>query len=127
MGQARGSAIVATMLLLCIMQPSCEISDATNYTVGDDDGWNFKVHDWPTGKKFHAHDTLVFKYNNGHHNVALVDKNDYTTCTTGEGDQVFSSGNDEIKLQHGQNYICGFPGHRAARMKMAVTTTQGRS
>lgn len=58
MGQARGSAIVATMLLLYIMLPSCEISDATNYTVGDDDGWNFKVHDWPTGKKFHTHDTL---------------------------------------------------------------------
>ncbi|CAB4267543.1 unnamed protein product [Prunus armeniaca] len=59
MGQARGSAIVATMLLLCIMLPCCEISDATNYTVGDDDGWNFKVHDWPTGKKlFHSHVTL---------------------------------------------------------------------
>ncbi|KAH0988852.1 hypothetical protein GBA52_000335 [Prunus armeniaca] len=101
MGQARGSAIVATMLLLCIMLPCCEISDATNYTVGDDD---------------------VFKYNNGHHNVAVVDENGYTTCTI--GDQVFSSGNDEIKLQHGQNYfICGFPGHCAAGMKMAVTAT----
>ncbi|VVA21238.1 PREDICTED: basic blue [Prunus dulcis] len=59
MGQARGSAIVATTLLLSC----CEISDATNYTIGGDDGWNFKVHDWPTGKKFHTHDTLVFKYN----------------------------------------------------------------
>ncbi|XP_008218970.2 PREDICTED: basic blue protein-like [Prunus mume] len=119
----RGSAIVATMLLLCIMLPCCEISYATNYTVGDDDGWNFKVHDWPTGKKlFHSHDTLVFKYNNGQHNVAVVDENGYTTCTI--SDQVFSSGNDEIKLQHGQNYfICGFPGHCAAGMKMAVTAT----
>lgn len=54
MSQARGSAIVATTLLLSC----CEISDATNYTVGGDDGWNFKVHDWPTGKKFHTHDTL---------------------------------------------------------------------
>jgi hypothetical protein len=57
MAQARGSAIVATLLLLCVLLV-CKNVDATNYTVGDAGGWRFNVKDWPNGKSFKAGDVL---------------------------------------------------------------------
>ncbi|XP_048438953.1 basic blue protein-like [Pyrus x bretschneideri] len=119
--QVRGSAIVTAVMAmgLCMVLHG-ETAHGETFTVGEGDGWNLKVHDWPNGKNFTANDTLVFKYNNAFHNVAVVDEIGFRTCTV--GDKLFSSGNDEIKIQQGQNYfICGFPGHCAAGMKIAVT------
>ncbi|KAM1316634.1 hypothetical protein ACFX13_020390 [Malus domestica] len=117
--QLRGSAIVTAVIAIGLVLHG-EIAHAKTFTVGEGDGWNFKVHDWPNGKNFTANDTLVFKYNNAFHNVAVVDENGYRTCTV--GGKLLSTGNDVIKIQQGQNYfICGFPGHCAAGMKIAVT------
>lgn len=63
----------------------------------------------------------VFKYNNGSHSVVVVDENGFTTCT--KSGQIFTSGNDEIKLKKGMNYfICGVGMHCAEHgMKMAIS------
>ena len=61
MAQARGSAIVANLLLLCVLLV-CMNGDATNFTVGDAKGWGLNVKDWPNGKSFKAGDVLC-KYN----------------------------------------------------------------
>lgn len=57
--QVRGSAIVTAVIVigLCMVLHG-EIAHAKTFTVGNGDGWNLKVHDWPNGKNFTANDTL---------------------------------------------------------------------
>lgn len=66
----------------------------------------------------------VFNYNRAIHNVVVVPRSAYLSCTTPRGAKVYQTGNDKIKLVRGQNYfICNFPGHCEAGMKIAVTAT----
>ncbi|KAL4632568.1 hypothetical protein ACB092_04G060700 [Castanea dentata] len=117
--QGRGSAIFVSVLLLGMLLHCGNILAAT-YTVGDAGGWTFNVVGWPNGKTFRAGDVLVFNYNPAFHNVVGVGKNGYDTCTASSG-QTFQSGSDQIKLVQGGNYfICGFPGHCAKNMKIAI-------
>jgi hypothetical protein len=57
MAQARDSAIVATLVLLCV-QLVCTIVNAETYMVGGDKGWTSDVFTWPNGKSFKAGDVL---------------------------------------------------------------------
>lgn len=66
---------------------------------------------------------IVFNYNSKIHNVVAVDKAGYTSCKTpaSAGYETFKSGNDEIKLESGENYfICNFPGHCQTGMKIFI-------
>lgn len=53
----RGSALVAVVLVLCLVLP-CNMVDAATYTVGGAGGWTFNVASWPKGKRFKAGDVL---------------------------------------------------------------------
>jgi len=70
---------------------------------------------------FFCVDDAVFKYSPTLHNVVAVNSGGYNGCTTPKGSKVYNSGNDQIRLVKGQNYfICNFPGHCQAGMKIAV-------
>ncbi|XP_030942784.1 basic blue protein-like [Quercus lobata] len=119
MAQGIGNAIVVSVLLLGLLH--CENVWAATYTVGDAGGWTFNVVGWPNGKTFKTGDVLVFNYNPTEHNVVAVDKQGYDTCTVSEGSKTYQTGSDKITLVNGQNYfICGFPGHCGANLKMVV-------
>ncbi|KAK7247321.1 hypothetical protein RIF29_42202 [Crotalaria pallida] len=120
MALGRGSAMVALMLLLCLLLHS-EMAHAATYTVGGANGWTFNTAGWPKGKRFRAGDTLVFNYSPGAHNVVVVDKAGYNACKTPKGAKVYNSGSDQIKLAKGQNYfICNFVGHCESGTKIAI-------
>ncbi|KAF8048695.1 hypothetical protein N665_2432s0006 [Sinapis alba] len=64
----------------------------------------------------------VFNYNPRIHNVVVVDSGGYNNCKTPGGARKYTSGKDRITLSKGQNFfICNFPGHCEAAMKIAVT------
>ncbi len=64
---------------------------------------------------------LWFNYDPRLHNVFIVDKQGYDTCTDSEGARQFQTESDNITLIKGGNYfICTFPGHYAANVKLAV-------
>ncbi|KAJ4964732.1 hypothetical protein NE237_016581 [Protea cynaroides] len=114
-GNVAGTVIVVIALLGLMIH--CEIVNAATQTIN----WTFNVVNWPQGKNFTAGDTIVFNYAPSTHNVVVVDANGYTSCKIPTGAKVFTSGNDQITLAKGQNYfICGFPGHCGAGVKIAV-------
>ncbi|CAN6281699.1 unnamed protein product [Urochloa humidicola] len=119
---ARGSgAAVVALVLLCVLLHS-ELAESAVYTVGDSGGWSFNSVNWPRGKRFRAGDVLVFKYSPKAHNVVPVSAAGYSSCSAPRGVRALTSGNDRVTLKRGVNYfICSFPGHCQAGMKVAVT------
>lgn len=66
----------------------------------------------------------VFKYTAGTHNVVVVDKASYDSCSVPPNAKTYASGNDQITLGEGSNYfICGFPGHCGFGMKIAANAS----
>ncbi|XP_038878139.1 basic blue protein-like [Benincasa hispida] len=123
MGQGKGSAIAITLLLcLFLIQSEMAHARARVYTVGDAKGWTFNVNSWTKGKIFRAGDILVFKYPQMAHNVVMLkNKVAYNWCLKPRGSKVYQTGKDRITLVKGYNYfICGFPGHCKAGMKIAI-------
>ncbi|KAM6554381.1 hypothetical protein CsatB_015143 [Cannabis sativa] len=124
-GVNRGMATEAFVLMMLLIGHSVVLTSATKYVVGSSTGgWTFGAGcNWPSnGKLFKANDTLVFKYEAGHHNVVRVTKAGYRNCTAGVGAKVYSSGNDQIKLVKGKNYfICTFPNHCTFGVRLNVT------
>ncbi|KAK6156942.1 hypothetical protein DH2020_011190 [Rehmannia glutinosa] len=112
--------VVAILLLGLLLHGSP--AHAANYTVGDSSGWTFYVAGWENGKNFKAGDTLVFKYSPTAHDVVVVDKSSYDSCSVPANATTYNSGNDEISLGKGANYfICSIPGHcQPGRMKIAA-------
>ncbi|KAL8132349.1 basic blue protein-like [Apium graveolens] len=124
MSKGRGRAGAATALVLCLVLLHYEVAQATVYNVGGASGWTFKMTSWPDAKRFKAGDVLVFKYDPSLHNVVKVNKRGYRSCHTPRGSKVYQTGNDRITLARGRNFfICNFPGHCEAQMKIAVTAT----
>ncbi|KAL0384546.1 UNVERIFIED_CONTAM: Basic blue protein [Sesamum radiatum] len=119
MSENKGYANLATMMLLSLLI-YIHSADAKIYTVGDSTGWIFNVSGWETGKHFKAGDKLVFNYAVGRHNVVVVDKATYDSCSVPAGAPTYRSGNDTLTLKKGANYfICGVTGHCQAGMKIA--------
>lgn len=59
MSQGRGSAVLATTIMLCLVVLfHFEVAESASYVVGGRGGWTFNVSGWPKGKKFKAGDTL---------------------------------------------------------------------
>ncbi|CAL9119934.1 unnamed protein product [Musa textilis] len=117
-----GRIYIAALALVCLcLFYHLEISAAAEFPVGDSDGWSFDVGNWPNGKTFKAGDVLVFKYDKGAHNVVVVDADGYNSCTAKSGSKTYTSGNDKITLAKGTSYfICSYPGHCDAGMKIKV-------
>ena len=64
----------------------------------------------------------VFRYSPKAHNVVPVSAAGYRSCSAPRGVRALTSGNDRVTLKRGVNYfICSFPGHCQAGMKVAVT------
>ncbi|XP_019163673.1 PREDICTED: chemocyanin-like [Ipomoea nil] len=102
---------IVTMLL-------CGFAEAETYTVEDKAKWS----DWPNGKSFKSGDILIFNYDPSVHNVVIVSKENYNSCTI--SGTILNSGHDNVTLTSGTNYfICGAEGHCKGGMKMAITAT----
>ncbi|WOG97630.1 hypothetical protein DCAR_0416971 [Daucus carota subsp. sativus] len=125
MSMGRGRAAVPAALVLClVLLLHNQVAEAAVYKVGGAGGWNFNTIRWPDAKHFKAGDVLVFKYNPSLHNVVKVNKRGYRSCVTPRGAKVYQTGNDRITLARGRNFfICNFPGHCEAQMKIAITAT----
>uniref|UniRef100_A0ACD5X656 Uncharacterized protein n=2 Tax=Avena sativa TaxID=4498 RepID=A0ACD5X656_AVESA len=120
-GSGRVRAVALALVLLCVLLHG-ELAESAVYTVGDSGGWTFGSESWSQGKSFRAGDVLVFKYAPGAHNVVAVDAAGYGSCSAPGGARTYSSGNDRVTLSSGANYfICSFPGHCIAGMRLAIT------
>ncbi|TKY71322.1 Basic blue protein [Spatholobus suberectus] len=126
---AQGRGISAMMILFFMLVLYSEMAQANTYVVGDAAGWTFNMTSWPNGKSFRAGDILVFNYNPSYHNVVIVNAAGYNSCSASHdnshsasnGSKAYQSGHDHIPLARGANYfICSFPGHCPANMKIAV-------
>ncbi|PPD89094.1 hypothetical protein GOBAR_DD13968 [Gossypium barbadense] len=139
-------AIHRSLVILAIVAlKTPAISLATDFVVGDDDGWKLgiKYEDWAKGKQFFVGDTLgklyhpkpfflstmlQFKYNATVHNVYKVKGDNFKSCTVPSNNSLGSfTGNDTIKLATTGNkwYICGVNGHCDGGMKLKITVLDG--
>ncbi|XVF56840.1 hypothetical protein PTKIN_Ptkin06aG0152500 [Pterospermum kingtungense] len=105
------------------------ISFATEFIVGDDDGWQLGVDyaEWAKDKQFFVGDTLVFQYNPVAHNVYKVNGTDFQNCNVPSNTSFGSfTGNDTIRLATPGNkwYICGVSGHCEGGMKLKITVLE---
>ncbi|CAN6203885.1 unnamed protein product [Urochloa humidicola] len=105
-------------------------ASAATYNVGEPGGsWDLRTNygDWAASKRFHPGDQLVFKYSPQAHDVLEVSKADYDSCSTARPMGTHNSGNDAIALTSAgtRYFICGFPGHCAAGMKLQVDVVPG--
>ncbi|TKY71321.1 Basic blue protein [Spatholobus suberectus] len=118
---AQGRGISAIMLLFCMLVLYSEMAHAKTYVVGDAAGWTFNMTAWPHGKLIMADDILVFNYNSSNHNVVIVDAAGYSSCSASTRSKTYQSGHDHIQIVRGSSYfICTFPGHCQAGMKIAI-------
>ncbi|OAY78501.1 uclacyanin-3-like [Ananas comosus] len=112
--------VAVLLMVLVAVSPAV----ATDYTVGDSQGWASGVDysTWVAGKTFNVGDTLLFQYS-FMHDVAEVSKSDYDGCSASNSLQSYSDQNTKILLSKpGSRYfICGTPGHCSSGMKLAVT------
>ncbi|KAL6536334.1 hypothetical protein OROGR_012906 [Orobanche gracilis] len=93
MSEGKGNAMVmAAAILLVSLLLQCSPAHSANYTVGDSAGWDFDVAGWENGKNFKAGDTLVFNYDNNAHNVVVVDKSSYDSCSVPANAKTYVSG-----------------------------------
>ncbi|XXG65355.1 hypothetical protein AAC387_Pa05g3075 [Persea americana] len=101
------------------------ITHATDYVVGDNNGWTtgFDYSEWAKDKKFRVGDALIFIYSEGYHSVAKVDGKGFGSCSVPPNATVLTSGNDKITLTTTGNkwYICGVSGHCEAGQKLKIT------
>ncbi|KAF5811844.1 putative Phytocyanin domain, cupredoxin [Helianthus annuus] len=119
MAKGRGDAMVVIMVIcLLVMALQCKAYEVLrDHIVGGKSGWNmnYKDENWvgqPGDRTFGAGERYVFKYRKGEHNVVVVNKEGFDNCKTTPTDKVYTSGNDSITLQHGDNYfICSMKGH----------------
>ncbi|KAJ8505276.1 hypothetical protein OPV22_006162 [Ensete ventricosum] len=115
------AGVVALLVLLVAAAPAAR---ATDYTVGDWQGWVSGVdyNAWASSKTFDVGDTLFFRYN-GLHTPAEAGEADYKACSASNSIQTSTDQSTKITLtKPGSRYfICGTPGHCSSGMKLAVT------
>ncbi|XP_021765270.1 basic blue protein-like [Chenopodium quinoa] len=117
---ARLGVLLGILLYLLAAKPIF----AAEYKVGDTAGWTYNVENWPNGKSFKDADLLIFNYFKERHNVAVLTKEGYDSCTAPSGSIVYQTGHDEIRLDPGQSYfICTTPGHCENGMKIAINAS----
>ncbi|BAF20659.1 mavicyanin [Oryza sativa Japonica Group] len=103
---------------------------ATNYTVGDEKGWNPDVDYTAWVKKhrpFYKGDWLLFEYQNGRSDVVQVDEVGYDNCDKANAISSYSKGHSyAFQLKEAKDYyfICSY-GYCYKGMKLAVTAKKG--
>ncbi|XP_044471417.1 umecyanin-like [Mangifera indica] len=115
--------IVALVLSAAMLQ----VTYAEDYTVGDSTGWvrpsdSTFYTNWAADKVFHINDTLAFDFTTGAHDVAIVTKDAYDSCSTTNPTQLFQTGPVTLTLNStGEHYyICTITGHCSAGQKLAI-------
>ncbi|KAK6263695.1 hypothetical protein QUC31_011841 [Theobroma cacao] len=116
------------MFFMMIMVALRGLSMAAVYKVGDSAGWTIlgngqDYHDWAATNKFFVGDTLFFEYNTQFHNVKQVNVEDFKSCNPDNPIATYVDGSDNITLKSSGEYyfLCGFPGHCQAGMKLHIT------
>ncbi|CAN1186158.1 DExH-box ATP-dependent RNA helicase DExH9 [Linum perenne] len=115
---------VLLLLVVAVVGVLVPTTLATQYVVGDRDGWNIGVdyRAWAEGKKFFVGDTLVFNYASTTHNVMKVNGTDFKACTKPlNGPPPLTPGKDKIPLlTSGRKwYICGVADHCASASELS--------
>jgi hypothetical protein len=68
----------------------------------------------------------VFNFATGAHDVVVVDKSGYDSCSTSNAANTIQTGPATVTLTSGTHYyICGITGHCGAGMKLTVTVGSG--
>nr|XP_051189228.1 uclacyanin-3-like [Lolium perenne] len=120
-------AATAMIILLLLAAASPRDGGATEYTVGDSDGWaigpNYDA--WSQQYNFTAGDTLAFNYVPVLHDVYQVTQDAFRTCQPAAGQTVrmWASGSDVVDLAAPGDYyfLCNAPGHCFGGMKLSVS------
>jgi len=129
-GASRMLLPVLAVLVLAVLALLPSAAVATNYTVGDEKGWNPKVDYTAWVKKhkpFYKGDWLLFNYQNGLSDVVQVDEVGYDNCNK---ESAITSHNKGIsyafQLKEAKDYffICSY-GYCYSGMKLAVTAKKG--
>ncbi|KAM0045401.1 putative Phytocyanin domain, cupredoxin [Helianthus debilis subsp. tardiflorus] len=119
--------VVVLAISVAVLLPTTTM--ATEYVVGGDSGWttNFDYQNWAKDKQFYVGDKLVFKYQQGQHNVYKVNASAFASCTAPDPSSGLKSGNDVVTLMApGKKwYICGVGRHCADLNQKLVINVQG--
>ncbi|URE24632.1 Blue copper binding protein-like [Musa troglodytarum] len=123
-------AIFALILLLHLM--ALRHVAATDYMVGDDDGWNTGTNylAWSEKYNFTVGDVLVFRYLAGQHDVYQVTEETYRSCNSSSGVlRRYASGADRVPLEAATTYwfICNTSGHCLGGMKFGISVANSSS
>ncbi|XP_062199328.1 mavicyanin-like [Phragmites australis] len=125
-GSSLASTMAGTILLLLLAAAARHHgAGATEYTVGDSEGWTIGSNylTWSQKYNFTAGDTLVFNYVAEQHDVYRVTQDAFRTCEpANQTMRVWASGHDLVNLTVPGDYyfICNVPGHCLGGMKFAV-------
>ncbi|XP_027351134.1 mavicyanin-like [Abrus precatorius] len=119
-------AFAARLAFLAIfMVLLSSVALATDFVVGDDQGWTIDIDyaQWAKDKVFHVGDNLVFNYDNSKHNVFKVNGTQFQECTFPQENEALSTGKDVVtlKAEGTKWYVCGKANHCAAhQMKLSI-------
>ncbi|KAJ8490561.1 hypothetical protein OPV22_012282 [Ensete ventricosum] len=105
---------------------------ATDYMVGDDDGWTTGTNylTWSEKYNFTVGDVLVFRYLAGQHDVYQVTEETYRSCNSSSGVlRRYASGADRVALEEATTYwfICNTSGHCLGGMKFGISVPNSSS
>ncbi|CAO2841221.1 unnamed protein product [Amaranthus hypochondriacus] len=121
------------ILVTIIMLGNYNVS-ATEFIVGDDQGWDIPASltmysTWASQQKFSVGDVLVFNFLSGAHTVGLVESSAFDTCDTSTTISVISETPARIPLQEiGQlHFICTVGSHCLSGQKLAINVTDSSS
>ncbi|XP_074586327.1 mavicyanin-like [Curcuma longa] len=120
------SSLLAPVVILFFLSLSAKICvHATEYTVGDGDGWdtgtNYLL--WSQNHNFTVGDVLVFNYVRVLHNVYQVTEETFRSCNWSSGVlNMYNNGSDRVTLAEPTSFwfICAVEGHCQGGMRMGV-------
>uniref|UniRef100_A0A0D9XG63 Phytocyanin domain-containing protein n=1 Tax=Leersia perrieri TaxID=77586 RepID=A0A0D9XG63_9ORYZ len=114
------------LLMAAAAAAAAALAGATEYTVGDSEGWTIgpSYLAWSQKYNFTAGDTLLFSYVQKQHDVVRVTQDAFRTCETTNATVVarWATGRDVVELAALGNYyfICNVSGHCLGGMKFSV-------
>ncbi|XP_078176377.1 basic blue protein-like [Carex rostrata] len=116
--------LLKSFIALMAIAALADMAMCANYTVGAPTGsWDLTTNyeEWVKAIKFYPGDFLTFRYTS-FHDVAEVNKDAYTTCSSSETLTIDKSGTTVIELiAVGTRYfICAVPTHCSSGMKVQI-------
>ncbi|KAF0910738.1 hypothetical protein E2562_004724 [Oryza meyeriana var. granulata] len=123
--KAASLSSTAPAAALLLLLAAAGLAGATEYTVGDSEGWTIgpSYLAWSQKYNFTAGDTLVFNYVQRQHDVFRVTQDAFQTCDPANKTmQRWASGHDVVELAAPGIYyfICNVSGHCLGGMKFSV-------